>query len=62
MSWEHLVAGSIPGPGQWGKNLALPPLRCRLRLWLRADPWPGTPCAKGWPKMEKKGGGGLINE
>ena len=23
-------------------------------MWLRSDPWPGTPSAAGWPKKKKE--------
>ena len=43
-SWEHWDTGSIPGPAQWVKDLALLQLHLQLRLTLllRYDPWPGS--------------------
>ena len=32
--------GSIPGPAQWNKDVALLRLQCRQQLWLGFNPWP----------------------
>ena len=40
MSLECWETGSITYLAQWVKDLALPKSQCRLRLWLRSDPWP----------------------
>ena len=37
---------------QWVKDLVLPQLRHRLKLWLRFDPWPGNFHMQ--PKKKKK--------
>ena len=39
LSLEQWDVGSIPGPAQWIKDLALPQLWCRSQLWLGSDPW-----------------------
>ena len=38
-SLEHWDTGSIPGTVQWVKDLVLPQLKYRSKLWLRSDPW-----------------------
>ena len=38
----------------WVKDLALSHLWCRLLLWLRFDPWPGTSTCYGWTLLKKK--------
>ena len=57
-SVELREAGSIPGPAQWVKDLALPYVatvgrNCGLDLL----PGPGTSCATGQPQKEKKENG-----
>ena len=39
--WDHGIAGLIPSPAQWVKDLALLQLQLRWQLWLRSGPWPG---------------------
>ena len=47
--------GSIPNPGQWVKDLALPQLQRRSQLWLRFDPGPENfHMPQGQPKKKKK--------
>lgn len=46
---EHWEAGSIPGPAQWVKDLALLWLQLKSQLWL----CPGTPYTGGWPKKKR---------
>ena len=53
-SWECSDAGSVPGPPQWLKDLALPQLQLRSRLRLRSDPWPTAPCTAEAAKNGKK--------
>ena len=46
--WRNSCLWScIPGPAQWGKDLALP------KLWLRSDPWPGRPCTTAQPEKQR---------
>ena len=47
-------AGSIPGPVQWVKALALLKLWCRSQLWPDLIPGAGTPNAEAWQKRKKK--------
>ncbi|XP_020922221.1 matrix-remodeling-associated protein 7 isoform X1 [Sus scrofa] len=53
-SWECWDTGAIPGPGQWVKDLMLPPLQLRLQLRLGYDPWPRNSICLGAAKKEKK--------
>ena len=61
----HGISGVSIAPGHrfhhwpgtvWLKDHELPQLWSRSQLWLGSDPIPGlgTPCARRWPKMEKK--------
>ena len=34
------IVGSIPGPGEWVKDPALPQLWHCSKMWLGLDPWP----------------------
>ena len=42
VSLECWDAGSIPGPAQGVKDLALLQLRYTSQLWVGSDPWPGN--------------------
>ena len=55
-SWERWDKGSIPDPAQWVKDLALPQLWLRLRLWLKSDliPGPRAPYAEGQQKTKNQ--------
>ena len=47
--------GSILGPAQWVKDLALLKLWLRSRLWLGSDPWPrGSICLRAAKKKCKR--------
>ena len=52
VSWERCDTGSIPGPTQWVKDLALPQLQLRSQLWLGSYPWPSS-------SQKRKGKGGI---
>ena len=57
MSWEYWDAGSLAGPTQRVKDLALPQLWLRLLLQeLESDPWPGSAkCREAAKKFLKRG-------
>ena len=42
-----------PRLAQWVKNLALPQLWLRSKLWLGSDPWPKNSICSGVAKEEK---------
>ena len=46
--------GSILGPAQWLKDLALLQLWHKLQLWLESDPWSRNSIWCGAAKKEKK--------
>ena len=52
-SLELWNAGSIPGPTQWVKDIALLLLWCRLQLWLGSDPWSGNSICQRKKKKKK---------
>ena len=52
-SQEHWDTVLIPGPAQWVKDLALPQLWLRSRLWPGSDPWPGNSICLGEAKKKK---------
>ena len=51
---EVLTAGSIPGPEQWIKDLALLQTEIGCNSSLYSILGPRTPYATGWPKKAKK--------
>ena len=54
MSWECWVTGSIPGPAQWVKDLALLQLRLWSQLHFGSDSWPGNSICCRASKNENK--------
>ena len=61
LDWWHLgsarTTGSIPGPAQWVKDLALVQLGLRSGLQLGSDAWPGSSICH---EAAKNGGKKLV--
>ena len=54
VSWEGWDTGSIPGPAQWVKDLALLQLQYRSNLQLGSDPWSLNSKCHGVAKKQNK--------
>ena len=60
LSVQRQVAGLIPSPEHWVKDLVLLQLRCKWQQWLRSDIWPGSSLCYGVAK--KQGEKSLLPE